>query len=47
MYGLPQEGLIAQELLAKRLAEYGYYQKKDHQWIMETQKQTHLFLPRC
>ena len=23
MYGLPQAGLIAQELLAKRLAEYG------------------------
>jgi hypothetical protein len=28
MYGLPQAGLIAQEFLAKRLAEYGYYQSK-------------------
>ena len=26
MYGLPQAGIIAQELLAKRLAEHGYYQ---------------------
>jgi hypothetical protein len=28
MYGLPQAGLIAQELLQKRLAEYGYNQSK-------------------
>jgi hypothetical protein len=28
MYGLPQAGIIAQELLEKRLAEYGYYQSK-------------------
>ena len=28
MYGLPQAGLIAQELLAKRLGEYGYHQSK-------------------
>jgi hypothetical protein len=28
MYGLPQAGLIAQELLEKRLAEYGYHQSK-------------------
>ena len=28
MYGLPQAGLIAQELLAKRLGEHGYYQSK-------------------
>ena len=26
MYGLPQAGIIAQELFAKRLAEHGYYQ---------------------
>jgi hypothetical protein len=26
MYGLPQAGIIAQELLAKRLAKYGYNQ---------------------
>jgi hypothetical protein len=28
MYGLPQSGIIAQELLAERLAEYGYHQSK-------------------
>jgi hypothetical protein len=28
MYGLPQAGIIAQEHLKKRLAEYGYYQSK-------------------
>jgi hypothetical protein len=28
MYGLPQAGIITQELLEKRLAEYGYYQSK-------------------
>jgi hypothetical protein len=28
MYGLPQAGIIAQELLAKRLAEHGYHQSK-------------------
>ena len=28
MYGLPQAGIIAQELLKKRLAEYGYHQSK-------------------
>jgi hypothetical protein len=28
MYGLPQSGIIAQELLEKRLAEYGYHQSK-------------------
>ena len=28
MYGLPQAGIIAQELLEKRLSEHGYYQSK-------------------
>jgi hypothetical protein len=28
MYGLPQSGIIAQELLKKGLAEYGYHQNK-------------------
>jgi hypothetical protein len=28
MYGLPQAGLITQELLAKRLAKHGYNQSK-------------------
>jgi hypothetical protein len=28
MYSLPQAGIIAQELLEKRLAEYGYHQSK-------------------
>jgi hypothetical protein len=28
MYGLPQSGIIAQELLKKRLPEYGYHQSK-------------------
>ncbi len=38
MYGLPQVGIIAQELLAKRLKEHGYTQSKTtpglwtHEW---------------
>jgi hypothetical protein len=38
MYGLPQAGIIAQELLAKRLKEHGYNQSKTtpglwtHEW---------------
>ena len=28
MYGLPQAGIIAQELLAERLAKHGYHQSK-------------------
>ncbi len=28
MYGLPQSGIIAQELLTERLVEYGYHQSK-------------------
>jgi hypothetical protein len=28
MYGLPQAGIIAQDLLKKGLAEYGYHQSK-------------------
>jgi hypothetical protein len=28
MYGLPQAGIIAQELLVKRLAKQGYHQSK-------------------
>jgi hypothetical protein len=38
MYGLPQAGIFAQELLAKRLKEHGYFQSKTtpglwtHEW---------------
>jgi hypothetical protein len=38
MYGLPQAGIIAQELLAKRLRKHGYTQSKTmpglwtHEW---------------
>ncbi len=39
MYGLPRAGIIAQELLEKRLAEY-----QDNQWFLETQNQTDMFL---
>ncbi len=28
MYGLPQAGIIAQELLAERLSKHGYHQNK-------------------
>jgi hypothetical protein len=28
MYGLPQVGIIAQELLAERLSKHGYHQSK-------------------
>ncbi len=43
MYSLPQAGLIAQELLEKRLAEHGYHQSHI-QWTLDTQDKTHLFL---
>ena len=39
MYGLPQAGIIMQELLAKRLKEHGYSQSKTmpelwtHEWL--------------
>jgi hypothetical protein len=33
MYGLPQVGIIAQELLAKRLKEHGYTQSKTMPWL--------------
>jgi hypothetical protein len=33
MYGLPQAGIIAQELLAKRLKEHGYTQSKTTPWL--------------
>ena len=38
MYGLPQAGIIAQELLAKQLGEHGYYQSKiiDGLWKHKT-----------
>ena len=38
MYGLPQDGFLAQELLEKRLGKHGYFQSKiisglwKHQW---------------
>jgi len=31
MYGLPQAGLLAQQLLAERLGNHGYVQRKTHQ----------------
>ena len=31
MYGLPQAGIIAQELLAERLAKHGYHNQKSSQ----------------
>jgi hypothetical protein len=42
MYGLPQAGIIAQELLSDRLAEYGYHQSKiiPGLWTHETQRTT-------
>jgi hypothetical protein len=42
MYGLPQAGIIAQELLAKRLKKHGYTQSKTtprlwtHEWCLIT-----------
>ncbi len=42
MYGLPQAGIIAQELMAKRLKEHGYNQSKTtpglwtHEWCLIT-----------
>jgi hypothetical protein len=42
MYGLPQVGIIAQELLAKRLKEHGYNQSEttprlwSHEWCSIT-----------
>jgi hypothetical protein len=42
MYGLPQAGIIAQELLAERLAKYGYHQSKiiPGFWTHETRPTT-------
>jgi hypothetical protein len=42
MYGLPQSEIIAQELLAERLAEYGYHQSKiiPGLWTHETRRTT-------
>jgi hypothetical protein len=42
MYGLPQAGIIAQELLKERLAEYGYHQSKiiPGPWTHETRPTT-------
>ena len=42
MYGLPQAGLIAQELLQKRLAEYGYHQSQIINGLW-----THMSRPIC
>jgi hypothetical protein len=36
MYGLPQVGMIAQELLQERLAKVGYHQSKNHTWPVNT-----------
>jgi len=40
MYGLPQAGVIAQELLEKRLSEYGYQQSKiiNGFWMHKTRR---------
>ncbi len=38
MYGLPQSGIIAQELIAERLAEYGYHQSRSY-WDCGRMKQ--------
>jgi hypothetical protein len=46
MCGLPQAGLIAQELLEKRLAEYRYHQSKNHKWFLKSQNQTHVLYTR-
>ncbi len=42
MYGLPQAGIIAQELLVKRLAKQGYHQSKiiTRLWTHETRTTT-------
>jgi hypothetical protein len=42
MYGLPQSGIIAQELVAEKLAEYGYHQSKiiPGLWTHETRRTT-------
>jgi hypothetical protein len=42
MYGLPQAGVIAQELLTERLAKHGYHQRKiiPGLWTHETRLTT-------
>jgi hypothetical protein len=42
MYGLPQAGIIAQELLTERLAKHGYHQSKiiPGLWMHETRSTT-------
>jgi hypothetical protein len=44
MYGLPQAGIIAQELLEERLAKYGYHQSKNNPWFLVTQTRPICFI---
>jgi hypothetical protein len=44
MYGLPQAGLLAQELLEKRLGEHGYTQSKIIPGLPESTKQARLLI---
>jgi hypothetical protein len=42
MYGLPQAGLLANKLLPRRLAKYGYYQAtRPHTWPLEAHLMPH------
>ncbi len=43
MYGLPQAGIIAQELLAAYLLKAGYTQLKNHAQLLEAHMETHQF----
>ncbi len=41
MYGLPQAGIIAQQLLEERLQKAGYTQKQTHSTLLEAQMATY------
>ena len=47
MYGLPQAGILENELLQKNLAKFGYYQCKHTTWAMETKNTTNSLCPCC
>ena len=46
MYGLPQAGIIAHELLEKKISRTWILPEQDRTRTMETQDQTNLLLPR-
>jgi hypothetical protein len=47
MYGLKQAGLLANQLLQKRLAPFGYYPARHTPFTLAAQNKINSLLPRC